>query len=114
MKKIALLLLLCLITFGVYSQGAGNWLYQKKKSVHYDGFKDGGVPPVSSSGLYEHPSYYEQSNYYTNNNWYDQKDSSMIINIKAIINVKADSYIMILGLSQVSEELLSQKVVQSC
>ncbi len=92
-----LLSVVFLFTANIFAQGAGNWAYQSKSdkssntklSISYDG----------DSFLEQTNSYYQQPNYTISN------DTVIYIDVKALMNVKADTYVMILGLSQISENL---------
>jgi hypothetical protein len=92
MKKLAISLLslfICLLSIG---QGAGNWMYQSKSKANYDesiDFSRHSAPQQNQT--YHYPTY-------TN-------DSVMVLNVNALMNVKANSFILVLGLSQISPKL---------
>ncbi len=99
MKKTILFLLTGITLIGAYAQGAGNWAYQNKKtkSTEYDyAYETFGGVEQNNANLYQSNQYY---NYYTAN------DTVIHIEVKALMNVKPDTYILILGLSQISENL---------
>ncbi|HOZ31204.1 MAG TPA: hypothetical protein PLL66_09825 [Bacteroidales bacterium] len=106
MKK-SILFYLCLSVFSsiFYAQGAGNWAYQSKSDLNKTSYDTDLKYLEDYSGNYGNSSYaYNQQasnyNYYTSAN-----DTVIYIDVKALMNVKADSYIMILGLSQISDNL---------
>lgn len=99
MKKAILLSLLFSSSLFIFAQGAGNWAYQSKSDGNLSSYKE-----VLNDELYgdifsQDNGYYQQP-YYTVSN-----DTVIYIDVKALMNVKADTYIMILGLSQISENL---------
>jgi uncharacterized protein YggE len=82
-----------------FAQGAGNWEYQSKGDVS------------KSSKSYDE---YSNVNGALTNNYYQQasytytpsvNDTVIYLDVKALMNVKADTYILILGLSQISDNL---------
>ncbi|PLX08258.1 MAG: hypothetical protein C0596_08185 [Marinilabiliales bacterium] len=100
MKKSILFLLAFTISLGIFAQGAGNWTYQNKAKVStgldysselYGGFEQ------DNSGYYQTNTY----------NWsnYGSNDTVIYLDVKALMNVEPDTYILILGLSQISENL---------
>lgn len=101
-KTILLCLSVILYTLSISAQGAGNWAYQSKsdgKTIDFDYEYSGdlrGATGTNSNAYYQQQSYYS----YTQSN-----DTVVYIDVKALMNVKADTYIMILGLSQISENL---------
>lgn len=97
MKKVIILLALFFTVSALMAQGAGNWMYQSK-SVKNDDYK------LNSYLEYDENTNaaYQQSIYY---NYSTANDTVIYLDVKALMNVKADSYIMILGLSQISENL---------
>jgi len=98
MKKVLILSAVIFTVSALMAQGAGNWMYQSKSgklNSSFDGdFKD----YTENSNI----AAYQQSYYY---NYSGSNDTVIYIDVKALMNVKADSYIMILGLSQISESL---------
>ncbi|MDD3740194.1 MAG: hypothetical protein PHH30_03045 [Bacteroidales bacterium] len=99
-KTILLSLSVIAYSLSIYAQGAGNWAYQSKsdlKSTEFDYVGDyRELNNVNSN------AYYQQASYY---NYTQINDTVIYIDVKALMNVKADTYIMILGLSQISENL---------
>jgi hypothetical protein len=96
MRKAALLSISILFSLSIFAQGAGNWAYQSKSEKSY-GIRDSND---YEGGLYSRTDPYQQQTYYTTAN-----DTVIYIDVKALMNLKADTYIMILGLSQISENL---------
>jgi hypothetical protein len=98
-KKTALVLAILFCGFNLFSQGAGNWAYQNKKSsVSFEdeyNWDFGGENLDNSGYTYQ----YEQAAY-TNSS-----DTVIYMDVRALMNVKPDTYIMIIGLSQISEDL---------
>ncbi|HNQ67086.1 MAG TPA: hypothetical protein PKN32_01810 [Bacteroidales bacterium] len=103
-KTILLYLFVSIYTLSNYAQGAGNWAYQSKSEMRSgssdyktDYFADyGGLTNSNANAYYQQPSYY---------NYTIANDTVIYIDVKALMNVKADTYIMILGLSQISDNL---------
>lgn len=105
------LLLFCLyisvFSLCISAQGAGNWAYQNKSELKKDIYYDyeeydysgnyGGLTTSNANAYFDQTSYY---NYYATSN-----DTVIYIDVKALMNVKADSYIMVLSLSQISDNL---------
>ncbi len=103
-KKSILFLLSCVIISGLFAQGAGNWAYQKKGKSESTGwsYNDelyGGFEQTNDA-IYQTNQFYDyEYDYFTTN------DTVIYIDVKALMNVKPDTYILILGLSQISENL---------
>jgi regulator of sigma D len=98
MKKVLILSAMIFAVLALFAQGAGNWEYQKKSSKIDDYKLDdymGGYAENANAA-------YQQSIYY---NYTASNDTVIYLDVRALMNVKADSYIMILGLSQISESL---------
>lgn len=97
MKRTLLLTAVLLSAICIYAQGAGNWAYQNKSGKSdYANYNE----PLRDEVNSQSNLYYQQPTYY-----YTVNDTVVYIDVKALMNVKADSYIMILGLSQISENL---------
>lgn len=97
MKKSIFILAIMIAASGLFAQGAGNWAYQSKSGTSYkatDKYTEYDLTGNSQTNQYYQPTYYNVSN-----------DTIVYLNVKALMNVKADTYIMILGLSQISESL---------
>jgi regulator of sigma D len=89
-----------IVSIYIFGQGAGNWAYQSKagKSDYSISLND----EMDLGGLSNTNSYYQQAYYPTPTSI---NDTVIYIDVKALMNAKADTYIMILGLSQISENL---------
>ncbi|HKK67751.1 MAG TPA: SIMPL domain-containing protein [Bacteroidales bacterium] len=93
---IALFLILLPVT--VFSQAAGNYFYNQKRSVSYEGEMDYGGMTASNQAAYQQT--------YAYNQWTTvYADSVMSIQADVLMNVKPDAYTMALGLTQVGENL---------
>ncbi|MDY0140846.1 MAG: hypothetical protein RBR97_03005 [Bacteroidales bacterium] len=98
MKNLLLYVIIMTITLSSFAQGAGNWAFQSKTNSFSNtgGFFD----EVLGLSDFEQTNAYNQQNYY-----YGTNDTVIYIEVKALINVKPDTYILILGLSQISDNL---------
>ncbi len=98
-KKTALVLVIVFCGFNMFSQGAGNWAYQSKsdKISFEDEYNwDFGGESLDNSGY----TYQYEQDAYTYST-----DTVIYMDVRALMNVKPDTYIMIIGLSQISENL---------
>ena len=103
MKKLTFVIIILLSSIVLWSQGAGNWAYQNKKSKGHsnssyedaDMFYDYGGMVNQSSG---YDLQYQTTYSYAN-------DTVLYLDVKALMNVQPDTYILIIGLSQISENL---------
>lgn len=92
MKKLGITLLsvfICILSIG---QGAGNWMYQSKSAAKYDeSININRYSTQEQSQTYHYPTY--------------TSDSVMTLSVNALMNVRANSFILVLGLSQISPKL---------
>ena len=107
MKNILFLAVIGLLTVNnVFGQAAGNWIVNQKKSVSY-GNTDLYYNTNVSGGYTQQlasPTY----NYTTVN------DTILEIKTNVLMNVKADTYVAIFGLSQTGENIeLCQQLINS-
>lgn len=100
MKKFILSILICSITSLIFAQGAGNWTYQNKAKTNATGWD---YNDELYGGFEQTNLGYQQTNTYNYN--YGSNDTVIYIEVKALMNVEPDTYILILGLSQISENL---------
>ncbi len=104
LQKIFFSLLLTVVLQTAFSQAVGNWMYNQKKSYKssdkiYAWENEINIPIQQNTyqGLY-------QENYFS--------DTTIVISSKVIMNVKADGYIAIFGVSQLDETIEScQKLI---
>ena len=100
MKSKKTLQLLCaaflLFPLFSFSQAAGNWMYNQSS-------KSEASPSSSYESDYNYKALYKAPPYYT----YDTAlgDTVIMLETKVLMNVKADSYLAYLGISQVSEKI---------
>lgn len=97
MFKFILLFIIITISNSSFGQAAGNWIYNQKK---YDKYTE---KSISNTELYNAPI--QQNSY--GNYWKGTatNDTTIELSSKVLINVKADSYIVILGVSQIDETI---------
>jgi len=101
MKSMKLLFVIMLFVYPIigFSQAAGNFFYNQKASVS----------PASESDYYSGGIH--QSQTYNNTGYYDnswktaQSDSVMHLNVSVMMNQRPDAWVMILGLTQVGENM---------
>jgi hypothetical protein len=94
MKKLILIsAVLITISSQAFSQGAGNWFYNQKQ----ESFKNLNIDN-SYDAIYQtaSPSYYGTSS---------QSDTVIELTTKVLMNVKSDSYIVILGITQIGDSI---------
>ena len=97
MKRLSFILILSVCTFTGFSQGAGNFMFSQQKSSK-----------VNESYYLDNAVY--NGNYYegqasTETTYSHFSDTLVYINAHVLKNVHADSYMIMLGLSQVGESL---------
>ncbi|MFP4664548.1 MAG: SIMPL domain-containing protein [Bacteroidales bacterium] len=99
MNKLHLIaLLLILLPVTLFSQAAGNYFYNQKRTVSYSAEPD--YSAVNTTNQYAS----QQSHAY--NQWQtDNPDSVLTIQADVLMNVKPDAYTMVLGLTQVGENI---------
>ncbi|MDD4150028.1 MAG: SIMPL domain-containing protein, partial [Bacteroidales bacterium] len=97
MKNLFLYVVLMTITLSSFAQGAGNWAFQSKTNSFSNTESSFG----GNGGL----SDYEVNSSYYQPNYYGANDTVIYIQVKALMNVMPDTYILILGLSQISDKL---------
>ncbi|MDD2634120.1 MAG: hypothetical protein PHW82_01320 [Bacteroidales bacterium] len=98
MKNIFLYVTIMTLTINSFAQGAGNWAFQSKRSSYSD--TGGYYDDNTTLSNYEQANAYAQPTYY-----YSTNDTVIYIEAKALMNVPADTYILTLGLSQISNNL---------
>lgn len=93
MKKIIYSIMLIATCNVISAQASGNWYYQKSKSSteKYD-YDFSGYLQMQNSAQ----AYYQVTS---------SNDTVIYLEVKALLNVKPDGFIMILGLSQVAKDL---------
>jgi hypothetical protein len=104
MNRFTTLLLIVVFSCPIisYSQAAGNFFYNQKAKVS----------PSSEASYYSGGNYQTQTQTYTNNAGYyadswktPQSDSVMHLNVSVMMNQRPDAWVMILGLTQVGENM---------
>lgn len=98
MKHLCILFATFIISVSLFAQGAGNSFYSQRKAK------------VDYSESYQYDNFISDGNYiqgtYSNANQYSKiSDTLLYIDANVLKNVTADSYQIILGLSQVGEAL---------
>jgi len=103
MKNIAITLVLCFFAFvNIYGQAAGNYYFNQKgkssmsgRSSSYEGdFAMDYNQPVQQSAYYYNPVP-------------AASDTAFTLSVSALMNVKADEYVIVFGASQIGETLES-------
>ena len=95
MKNALIIVIITAICSSIFAQGAGNWAYQSKSK---------GESYIEED--YKLPVFDQTNSYYGYNGYsYSTNDTVVYLNVKALMNVKPDTYILIIGLSQISENL---------
>ncbi|MEI8203923.1 MAG: hypothetical protein WCH34_12965 [Bacteroidota bacterium] len=98
--QLILAFVLCLITLQAKPQAAGNWMMNQSKANSYDDYNlesgayaKRGAKVADPYGSY--PTYYQAA----------ISDSVIVIETNLMMNVKADEYVAIFGISQVSDSI---------
>jgi uncharacterized protein YggE len=98
MKHLCIFLATFIISMSLFAQGAGNSFYSQRKAK------------VDYSETYQYDNFVSDGNYvqgtYSNSNQYSKiNDTLLYIDANVLKNVNADSYQIVLGLSQVGDAL---------
>ncbi len=100
---------LCLLSTAVFPQAAGNWMMNQNKNASYEEYNMDGISTRGAkAGKKEAKDNYPYGTYPTYG-WQSSSnnDSTILIETDVMMNVKADEYVAIFGISQVSDSIES-------